>query len=151
MWKQFSFWSVVDSSALWNLEWVEVEGWQDGEGRQSGVCNVNVQYTYIYLWRIVHFSGRHCFLFKQSGLFFMGIHGLKETTWWRPLIWKPTHLRTVTPSGRPIFTPTVVRIRTHALWDPKAPKSAWGSTVEIGKEGYLLQSNTLGSAWWLAS
>ena len=50
------------------------------------------------------------------------------------------------PSGRPIFTPTVVRIRTHALWDPKAPKSACGSTVEIGKEGYLLQSNTLGSA-----
>ena len=55
--------------------------------------------------------------------FFMGIYGLKETTWWRPPIWKPTYLGTVTPSGRPISTQTVARIRTHALGDPKASRA----------------------------
>ena len=36
---------------------------------------------------------------------------------------RPTHLGTVTPSGRPISIQTVARIRTHALGDPKSSRA----------------------------
>ena len=59
------------------------------------------------------------FLLKQSGLF-MGLYGVKMTTYWRAPVWKHTHVGTVTPSECPISTQTVVRTRTRALGDPKA-------------------------------
>ena len=49
--------------------------------------------------------------------FFTGIYGLKYTNQWRHPIWKPTHLRTVTPSGCPISPRTVGRIRIRMFGD----------------------------------
>ena len=64
------------------------------------------------------------FFFKQFGLF-TGIYGLTETTLWRPPMW------TVTASGCPFSTQTLVRIQTRALGDPKVPRAQVESLIKL--------------------
>ena len=64
-----------------------------------------------------HLTFIYFFLFIQCGLC-MGIYKPKKNNQWRLLIWKPTHLGTVTPSGCPI---------SHSNRGQDSSPCTWGS------------------------